>query len=93
MAKQVMLCGEWKCEVPKFRRSTKMAFQTEALLHMPHFSCSLVILGLFFIMTGITPDMTGNQLSCLSSKKSRGNASKKSDYVPSPLLHSLFAST
>jgi hypothetical protein len=29
----------------------------------------LMILNLFFIMTGITPEMTGNQLPCYSSNK------------------------
>jgi hypothetical protein len=36
---------------------------------MPHFSCSFLILHLFFIMTGITLKMTGHQHSCLSPSK------------------------
>jgi hypothetical protein len=60
---------------------------------MPHLSCSFMILNLFFIITGISQKMTGNQHSCLYIQQNRPKMQgKKVDYLPF-LLPPLFRNT
>jgi hypothetical protein len=63
-----------------------------ALFQMPHFSCSSMILNLFPIMTGIVHKWQVINTPAVHPTKSRGNASKKIDYLPF-LLPPLFWNT